>query len=154
MKIERVTSLRNIERLAKIIFINFISLENQPDIQFSIEDIKSTLSSSSLIGWLLLDDDSRIVGYLLGTSKELGDGRFVYYLSYFYIIQKYRGTGLGKRMLLICIDYITKINIKFILLISQIGSPAYNLYLKLGFLPDPVITLRNKDYKLLIYYTD
>ena len=154
MKIERVTSLRNIERLAKIIFINFISLENQPDIQFSIEDIKSTLSSSSLIGWLLLDDDSRIVGYLLGTSKELGDGRFVYYLSYFYIIQKYRGTGLGKRMLLMCIDYITKMNIKFILLISQIGSPAYNLYLKLGFLPDPVITLRNKDYKLLIYYTD
>ena len=154
MKIERVTSLRNIERLAKIIFINFISLENQPDIQFSIEDIKSTLSSSSLIGWLLLDDDSRIVGYLIGTSKELGDGRFVYYLSYFYIIQKYRGTGLGKRMLLICIDYITKINIKFILLISQIGSPAYNLYMKLGFLHDQVITLRNKDYKLLIYYTD
>ena len=147
MKIERVSSLRNIERLAKIIFINFISLENQQDIQFSIEDIKSTLSSSSLIGWLLLDDDSRIVGYLLGTSKELGDGRFVYYLSYFYIIQKYRGTVLGKRMLLICIDYITKINIKFILLISQIGSPAYNLYLKLGFLPDPVITLINKDYK-------
>ena len=89
MKIERVSSLRNIERLAKIIFINFISLENQPDIQFSIEDIKSTLSSNSLIGWLLLDDDSRIVGYLIGISKELGDGRFVYYLSYFYIIQKY-----------------------------------------------------------------
>ena len=154
MKIERVSSLRNIERLAKIIFINFISLENQPDIQFSIEDIKSTLSSSSLIAWLLLDDDSRIVGYLIGTAKELGDGRFVYYLSYFYIIQKYRGTGLGKRMLLMCIDYITKINIKFILLISQIGSPAYRLYMNLGFLPDPVITLRNKDYKLLIYYTD
>jgi hypothetical protein len=30
MKIERVSLLRNIERLAKIIFINFISLENQP----------------------------------------------------------------------------------------------------------------------------
>ena len=70
MKIERVTSLRNIERLAKIIFINFISLENQPDIQFSIEDIKSTLSSRSLIAWLLLDDDSRIVGYLIGTRAR------------------------------------------------------------------------------------
>jgi ribosomal protein S18 acetylase RimI-like enzyme len=154
MKIERVTTLRNIERLAKIIFLNFIELENQPDIQFSIEDIKSSLSSSSLIAWLLLDDDNKIVGYLVGTAKELGDGRYVYYLSYFYIIKKYRGTGLGKRMLLICIDYITKLNIKFILLISRINSPAYNLYLKLGFLPDPVITLKNNDYKLLIYYTD
>jgi ribosomal protein S18 acetylase RimI-like enzyme len=154
MKIERVTTLRNIERLAKIIFLNFIELENQPDIQFSIEDIKSTLSSSSLIAWLLLDDDSKIVGYLVGSTKELGDGRYVYYLSYFYIIKKYRGTGLGKRMLLMCIDYITKSNIKFILLISRINSPAYNLYLKLGFLPDPVIILKNNDYKVLIYYTD
>ena len=49
MKIERVSSLRNIERLAKIIFINFISLENQPDIQFSIEDIKSTHNKLSSI---------------------------------------------------------------------------------------------------------
>ena len=57
-------------------------------------------------------------------------------------------------MLLICIDYITKSNIKFVLLISRINSPAYNLYIKLGFLPDPVITLKNNDYKLLIYYTD
>jgi ribosomal protein S18 acetylase RimI-like enzyme len=154
MKIERVTSLRNIERLAKIIFLNFIELENQPDIQFSIEDIKSTLSSSSLIAWLLLDDDSKIVGYLIGTGKELGDGRYVYFLSYFYIIKKYRGSGLGRRMLLICMDYIAKANIKFILLISRISSPAYNLYLKLGFLSDPVITLKNDDYKLLIYYTD
>ena len=88
MKIERVTTLRNIERLAKIIFLNFIELENQPDIQFSIEDIKSSLSSSSLIAWLLLDDNSKIVGYLVGTTKELGDGRYVYYLSYFYIIKK------------------------------------------------------------------
>jgi ribosomal protein S18 acetylase RimI-like enzyme len=154
MKIERVTSLRNIERLAKIIFLNFIELENQPDIQFSMEDIKSTLSSSSLIAWLLLDDDSKIVGYLIGTAKELGDGRYVYFLSYFYIIKKYRGSGLGKRMLLICMDYIAKANIKFVLLISRISSPAYNLYLKLGFLSDPVITLKNNDYKLLIYYTD
>ena len=69
MKIERVSSLKNIERLAKIIFINFISLENQPDIQFSIEDIKSTLSSNSLIGWLLLDDDSRID--IIGTINIL-----------------------------------------------------------------------------------
>ena len=129
-----------------------MKLENQPDIQFSIEDIKSSLSSSSLIVWLLLDNDSKIVGYLVGTAKELGDGRYVYYLSYFYIIKKYRGTGLGKRMLLICIDYITKSNIKFVLLISRINSPAYNLYVKLGFLPDPVITLKNNDYKLLIYY--
>jgi hypothetical protein len=32
--------------------------------------------------------------------------------------------------------------------------PETSKQIGFGFLPDPVITLRNKDYKLLIYYTD
>ena len=49
--------------------------------------INSTLSSSGFLGWLLLKDDGTIVGYMVGELKDIGDGRFVYYLSYFYIVK-------------------------------------------------------------------
>lgn len=152
MKIEKFTKLHNIDRLSKIIFFNFIELQNQPDINFSIKDIFNTLNSSSLIGWFLLDNNNKIIGYLIGIIKDIGDGRIVYYISYFYIIQKYRNHGLGVKMLLIALNYATKMNLKFVMLISKINSKAFNLYIKYGFMEDPLVKLNNKEYKVLLYY--
>jgi ribosomal protein S18 acetylase RimI-like enzyme len=152
MKLQRVEQLKNIERFSKIIYINFLELQNQPDINFSIDDINSTLSSSGFLGWLLLKDDGTIIGYMVGELKDIGDGRFVYYLSYFYIVKKYRAKGLGFKMLLNCIEYIKSINVKYIMLISNIFSDAFRLYSKLGFVPDPIIKLNNHNFAVLIYY--
>ncbi len=152
MKLQRVEQLKNIERFSKIIYINFLELQNQPDINFSIDDINSTLSSSGFLGWLLLKDDGTIVGYMVGELKDIGDGRFVYYLSYFYIVKKYRAKGLGFKMLLNCIEYIKSINVKYIMLISNIFSDAFRLYSKLGFVPDPIIKLNNHNFAVLICY--
>jgi ribosomal protein S18 acetylase RimI-like enzyme len=152
MKIERFSQLKNIDRLSKIIFFNFIELQNQPNIEFSIKDIASTLVDESVVGWFLLDNSNKIIGYLIGTIKDIGDGRVVYYISYFYIIQKYRNNGLGTKMLLIALDHATKSNIKFVMLISRINSKAWNMYLKFGFIEDPIIKLNNRDYKTLLYY--
>jgi ribosomal protein S18 acetylase RimI-like enzyme len=152
MKIERFTQLKNIDKLSKIIFFNFIDLQYQPNIEFSIDDIKFTLASSELIGWFLMDDDNKIIGYLIGIIKQLEDGRLTYYISYFYIIQKYRNNGLGTKMLLIALDYITSTNIKFIMLITKTNSKAWDMYIKYGFLEDPIIKIKNYDYKVLLYY--
>ena len=153
MRIERFSQLKNTDRLAKIIFINFIELQNQPDIDFSVRDIQATLVEQSLVGWFLLDNNNKTVGYLIGTIKDIGDGRVVYYISYFYIIQKYRNYGLGKKMLIAAMSYITKQNIKFIMLISKINSNAWNMYKKYGFISDPIIKLsNNKNYEVLLYY--
>lgn len=152
MKIERFTELQNTDKLAKIIFFNFIELQNEPDINFSFQDIKNILISPDLIGWFLMDNENKIIGYLIGVIKHLGDGRVVYYISYFYIIQKYRNYGLGTKMLLIAIDHVTKLNIKFVMLISKVHSKAWNMYIKYGFLEDPVISLNNTYYKALLYY--
>lgn len=152
MKIERFTQLKNIDRIAKIIFINFMDLQNQPDIEFSFESIKEILVSPNLIGWFLMDNDNKIIGYLIGTIQYLSDGRQIYFIHYFYIIQKYRNNGLGKRMLLIAIEHITNINIKFIMLISKIKSNAWNMYLKYGFIDDPIIKLNNYYFRTLVYY--
>ena len=55
-------------------------------------------------------------------------------------------------MLLLAIDHITKINIKFVMLISRIKSIGWNLYLKYGFIDDPIVKLNNYDFRTLVYY--
>ena len=154
MKIERFTQLKNIDRLGKIIFLNFMNLQNQPDIEFSFESIKEILASADLIGWFLMDNNSKIIGYLVGSMKELADGRNVYFIHYFYIVQKYRKFGLGTKMLLIAMDHITNLNVKFVMLVSKIKSDGWNLYLKYGFMEDPIIKLNNYDFRVLVYYCD
>lgn len=152
MKIERFTQLKNIDRFGKIIFLNFMDLQNQTDIEFSFESIKEILASADLIGWFLMDNNSKIIGYLIGTIKELADGRNVYFIHYFYIVQKYRKFGLGSKMLLIAMDHITNLNIKFVMLLSKVKSDGWSLYLKYGFIEDPIIKLDNYDFRVLVYY--
>lgn len=152
MKLEKFTVLTNIDKLSKIIFFNFIELQNQPDIQFSVKDISDSLASENVLGWFLLDNDNKIVGYLIGNIKDINDGRVVYYIGYFYIIQKYRNYGLGKKMLLTALDYVTTINIKFVMLMSKKDSKAYEMYRKYGFMIDPLIKLNNRNYNVLLYY--
>jgi GNAT superfamily N-acetyltransferase len=154
MKIERFTHLKNIDRFGKIIFLNFMELQNQSDIDFSYESIKEILVSSDLIGWFLMDNSNKIIGYLIGTITELTDGRQVYFIHYFYIIQKYRKFGLGTKMLLMAIDHISNLNIKFIMLLSEINSSGWNLYLKYGFIDDPIIKLNNYKFRTLVYYCE
>jgi len=154
MKIQKFNKIDNIQRLAKIIFLNFIELENEPDIVFNIDDIISTLSSNNLLGWFLLDNDGKIIGYIVGELKDLTDGRYVYYISYFYLIYKYRSQGLGYKMMLICIEYIKSINVAFVMLISSIKSKAYKLYNNLGFGFDPIIKINNPNYAVLLLYTN
>ena len=154
MKIQKFNQIENIDRLAKIIFFNFIELENEPDIVFNINDITSTLVSNNLLGWFLLDDVGKIIGYIVGELKELTDGRYVYYISYFYLIHKYRSMGIGYKMMLVCLDYITSINVPFIMLISNVRTNAYKLYKKMGFGFDPIIKINNPNYAVLLLYTN
>jgi len=153
MKIQRFDRITNISRLAKIIFFNFIELQNEDDIVFNINDITSTLSSNSLLGWFLLDDNGKIIGYIIGELKDLTDGRFVYYISYFYLIQQYRSKGLGYKLMLMCIEYIKSINVQYIMLISNINSNAFKLYQSIGFGFDPLIKINNPNFVVLLYYT-
>lgn len=152
MKIQKFEQITNWERLSKIVFLNFVELENEHDIIFNINDIQTSLKSSGLLGWFLLDNDNKIIGYIIGELKDLVDGRYVYYISYFFIISKYRSKGLGFKMMLNCINYINEINVKYIVLISNVTSSAYKLYKKLGFTNDPIIKINNPNYTVLTYY--
>lgn len=154
MRIQKFNQIENVDRLGKIIFFNFIELQGEDDIVFNIDDIKSTLNSESLLGWFLLNDNGKIIGYIIGELKELTDGRYVYYISYFYLIHKYRSKGLGYKMMLVCLEYIKSINVPFVMLISSIHSKAFKLYQSLGFGFDPIIKINNPNYAVLLLYTN
>ena len=153
MKFQQFRKLDNINRLAKIIFLNFIKLMDQPNIEFSIDAIERLLVSNNLVGWFLLDNNDKIIGYLVGEIQRLQDGRLVYFISYFYISKNYRGNGLGKIMLLRCLKFIKNNNIPFTMLITERDTVGYNLYKKIGFQNDPLIKIDNPDYVLLMNYT-
>ena len=153
MKFQQFRKLDNINRLAKIIFLNFIKLMDQPNIEFSMDAIERLLVSNNLVGWFLLDNNDKIIGYLVGEIQRLQDGRLVYFISYFYISKNYRGNGLGKIMLLRCLKFIKDNNIPFTMLITERDTVGYNLYKKIGFQNDPLIKIDNPDYVLLMNYT-
>lgn len=153
MKFQQFRKLDNINRLAKIIFLNFIKLMDQPNIEFSMDAIERLLVSNNLVGWFLLDNNDKIIGYLVGEIQRLQDGRLVYFISYFYISKNYRGNGLGKIMLLRCLKFIKDNNIPFTMLITEKDTVGYNLYKKIGFQNDPLIKINNPDYVLLMNYT-
>ena len=153
MKFQQFRKLDNINRLAKIIFLNFIKLMDQPNIEFSMDGIERLLVSNNLVGWFLLDNNDKIIGYLVGEIQRLQDGRLVYFISYFYISKNYRGEGLGKIMLLRCLKFIKNNNIPFTMLITERDTVGYNLYKKIGFQNDPLIKIDNPDYVLLMNYT-
>jgi GNAT superfamily N-acetyltransferase len=152
MRIQKIDKIDNIDKLSKIIFLNFFYLKDEPHINFSYKDIQDCLSSKSLLGWFLIDNNEKIIGYLIGTHKDIGDGRYVYFINYFYIISRFRKNGIGTKMILSCIQYIKNININFIMLISKIGSNAYRLYQQLGFVKEPIIKIDNPKFNILLYY--
>ena len=154
MRIQKFNQLSQIDKLSKIIYFNFKELENERDIVFNIDDIILTLKSENLLGWFLLDDNNKIIGYIIGEFKELTDGRYVYYISYFYLIQKYRSLGLGYKMILTCIQHIASMNVAFIMLTSNINSKAFKLYRQLGFGFDPIIKINNPNFSVLLLYTN
>ena len=54
----------NININYKIIYINFIHLQNQPDINFTIDDIVQTVNSLNQLGWFLINSLANSEAYL------------------------------------------------------------------------------------------
>ena len=151
MRIVKFNQLNNIDKLSKIIYLNFLELQNVEGIVFNIDSIFNTLNSDNLLGWFIMMNN-QIIGYIIGELKDLVDGRYVYYISYLYIIKKHRSKGLGFKLMLNCMNYISNINVKFIMLTCNKNSQAFKLYKKLGFIVDSIIKIENPDYNILVYY--
>ncbi len=152
MKVQQFTNVYKSDELSKIIYLNFLELRNQPNIDYSVDSIKKLLVSPDLIGWFLLDNNDVIVGYVVGKKAGTSDGRFIYYIEYFYVIPELRNKGYGKKMMLVCIKKMNELNIPHIMLTTKKIGIANALYQSLGFVVDPIVKINNNDYHILTYF--
>ena len=150
MRKQIVREIKNVDKLANIIFLHFIEYADMNISLFSFNMIKYNLSHKNLLGWFLLDNDDNIVGYILGNVKTLVDGRTVYFISYLYIIEKYQNYGLSTQLLEIALEYIKTQNVPFVMTLCN--KEILNKYKLLGFIEDPIEKLDNPNFIIVTYF--
>ncbi|MCJ7637962.1 MAG: GNAT family N-acetyltransferase [Nitrososphaeraceae archaeon] len=90
--------INNPELLANIAYHNFKYLTKYPELQHSIDDIMKTLQLEGNLSYLLYDN-KKLIGYMIGDFRTLPDNRYGYYISYVFIMEKYRNSGLGSKLM-------------------------------------------------------
>ena len=101
MILQQINSITQIEKFSKIIFFNFLYMQYEKNIKFSLNSIIEVLKSPNLIGWLIIDNGI-IIAYLISNTQLLPDGRYVCFISYLYVSEKYRNKGIGTLLMLNC----------------------------------------------------
>lgn len=135
--------IQNPELFANIIFNNFSYLVNFPELDHSKNSIVKLLKSDNLLCLLIYnvsESNKKLIGYLIAEHKTLGDSRFVAYISYFYIMEKYRNKKLGSRLLEKLIRDSKNNGIKFIILTCDTHDKKITgFYQRHGFTKDPIL---------------
>jgi ribosomal protein S18 acetylase RimI-like enzyme len=139
-----INKIKNPNILTDTIYNNFIYLTKFPELSHNKEEItKSVNSDGSLI--YLIYDDRKLIGYLVGDFRTFPDNRFGYYISYFYVGEKYRNRKIGSKLLQNLINRCKRDDIKFIILTCDtFDSKIVNFYKKYGFKEDPVLNTKRR----------
>jgi ribosomal protein S18 acetylase RimI-like enzyme len=132
-----------------VIFNNFLHLQNVSNLSHSKKNIFEVLTSKEPQIYLVLNDDKKIIAYLVGEIVELVDGRKVLYITYLFTSKKHRKNGCASKLLYVAEDIIRKQNLNGLMLTCDSENPyVYDFYLKKGFMPD--ILLRTyKKYEVM-----
>ena len=139
----------NIASFSQIVSNNFLYLKEVIGLNHNIEEINRLLNSDSFMGYFIYKDSietKNLVGYLIGEYISLNDGRYVYFINYFYMSSKHRSKGLGTQLMNYCIKQCTeKKGIKFIMLYcNSENNTIVNYYKKFGFIKD--INMNEPEY--------
>lgn len=127
--------INNNYELINAVYNNFIHLKEFPSLQHNKEEIRKMLNREEFYGLLIYSSKKKLIAYLLGEKMKLNDGRYVYYISYIYVIKEYRSQGIGKRLLKKVINKCkNNFGISFILLTCENENiKARQFYAKQGF---------------------
>jgi len=150
-EIRRITPNHH-NTLVTTIYKNFADISNQDGAIHTPQEISKLLKSSDFIGLFVYTEEKTIAGYLIGELKRLDDGRYVYYISYIYVANKYRNNKIGTYLMDLLIKKCKTIwGINFIVLTCDTKDPKIvKFYQNFGFIPDPVIrTMRRHDVMTL-----
>lgn len=152
MEIREINNFgRTINKFTKLVYLHFEYLSTYPKLMHNQTEIIRLLTSVQSIAYLLYKNKS-IIGYILGESMVLNDGRRVYYISYIYVVKKYRRCKFGHNLLNFCISDINKKGIGFVSLTFDTNNEKLmSFYTKHRFVPDPVLTSNDK-FKVFTYF--
>ena len=119
----------NKQPLINTIYNNFLSLKHEPKLNHNIKEISRLLYSTDGHTYLL-NNGSKVIGYIVGEVLLIQDGRMVFYISYLYIGSNYRGKGLGTFLLNAVIEKCKNIGILFIMLTCDSSNTKLYRYYK------------------------
>lgn len=129
----------NINLFIPIVYGNFIKLKYYPNLLHTFSEIKKLLMDKTFYGIFIFNDSKKILGYLIGKTMILNDGRKVFYISYIYVSKKFRNQKLASRMLDI-IHSQKRDHDAIVLTCDTTDKLVYNFYTKRGYMLD--FTLR------------
>jgi len=90
---------RNLNKFTDVIYDNFIELNNNPKLLHTKDEINKTLNSEDVLLLFSVDKNKKnksvLDGFLVGTIMELDDRRKVLFISYIYVAESKRRSGLG-----------------------------------------------------------
>lgn len=148
LDIVEVKRITNSEQLSNVIYRNFKSLIEDPSLLHTPEEINSTIQSEQAINYLVYykyQKINKLIAYLIGETKQLSDSRYVYYISYLYVLKKFRNMKIGTILLQTVIDKCKDKGIKFIVLrYDTSDTKLKKFYDKFGFTKDPVLSTGDK----------
>jgi ribosomal protein S18 acetylase RimI-like enzyme len=148
----QVYEINQPEPLVNAVYKNFVYLSNFPNLSHTRTELKRLLSSTNSIYYLVYDNKNQIIGYLIGEFKTLNDSRRVFYISYLYIANIYRGKGIGKQLMNMIINKMSSIGIRYIMLTCDTkDQKVMNYYTSLGFVPDAVLRTMDRHEIYVLY---
>ena len=140
MKCKEVKRISNPDILANVVYNNFMYLINFPELQHTKQDIIKTLMLSGNMCYLVYDNKNKLIAYLIGDFRTLSDSRNVYYISYVYVVESYRGKKIGSQLMNILMRKCKLNGTNVIILTCDTHDKRLvNFYKRYGFVVDPVL---------------
>lgn len=147
-----VTKISNPEILSSIAFKNFIYLTRFPELMHNEKDIYKTLQADGNLCYLIYDKQ-HLIAYMIGDFRTLPDNRYAYYISYLYVVEKYRGKRIGSKIMDMIINKCNTMGVKFIVLTCDTqDTKIVDFYRKYGFVKDPILGNNDKRHNVYCLY--
>jgi GNAT superfamily N-acetyltransferase len=126
----------SLDNFVNIVYENFNDIANIPKLNHTHKQIKKILSSDNSHSIIIIHN-KQIIGYLLGETHILQDGRHIYFINYLYVAKKFRNKNLASSMMSKIKIWCRNKKINFIMLNCDTNNKkVYDFYLKRGFMPD------------------
>ena len=89
----------DLSKLTDVIYNNFFELKEDYKLMHTKEKISETLHSDDVLIIVALNEQKKIVGFILSQLKELDDRIKVLFVNYIYVAESLRKTGMGSEMM-------------------------------------------------------